>query len=209
MRWQVLALGLLVAGCGSSPKTHFYTLVPETPAAADPAPTHGPKLRVGRIELPSTLDRTSLVTLGPGTAVSVSDQDRWAAPLKELVQRTLTADLRARLGPSRILDPGDPTPPAGVHIVALNLQAFGADSSGEVVLAGDWTLARSAGGSQRVLGVHPVTLRDSAGSTQAGPVSAAMSGVLGKLADRIAAADAGEMPRSDQRRSSLAAAGAK
>ena len=184
----MLAAALLLAGCGGSPKTHFYTLVPEPPAAHDPAATRGPPLRVGRIELPGTLDRASLVILGPGTTVSVSDQDRWAAPLKELVRRALTADLRRRLGASLVLDPGDPAPPHGVRAVAVNLQQFAADSAGEVTLAGDWTLVRTAGNMQRVLGVHAVTLRQAAGSTHGSAVSAAMSKLLGRLADRIAGA---------------------
>ncbi|HTW71256.1 MAG TPA: PqiC family protein [Acetobacteraceae bacterium] len=186
MKRLVLATALVLAGCGSSPATHFYTLVPQPPAHADPVVSPKLPLQLGRITLPVTLDRLGLVTFGPGTAVSVSDQDRWAAPLKDLVRSVLTSDLRQRLGASRVLDPGVAVPGGRVLIVALDVQRFAADHSGEVVLAADWTLVRAAGNSQQVLGVHRVTLRAPAGSTRGNAVSAAMSNLLGELADRIA-----------------------
>lgn len=186
MKWFVVAVALALAGCGGSPKTHFYTLVPEAAAHQNPPASHAPPLQVGRVALPGTLDRAAMVTLGPGTAVSVSDQDRWSAPLNELVRRTLTADLRQRLGDTNVLDPGDPAPPHGVRMVVLNVQQFGADSAGQVVLTADWTVARLVGGKQTAQAPHTVTLHASAGSTHGAAVSAAMSKVLGELADRIA-----------------------
>ena len=93
-----IVLVLAMTACGSSPKTHFYTLdaVPATQHADHAARSDVP-VTVGRVELPGTLDRLSIVTRGDRNQVSVSDQDRWAAPLDELVRRALTDDLRMRL----------------------------------------------------------------------------------------------------------------
>jgi len=185
MKRLILAAALALAGCGSSPKADFYTLVPVPPAHADPAAARVP-LQLGKITLPEMLDRSEMVTLGPGTAVSVSDRARWAAPLKDLLRSALTTDLRDRLGASRVRDAGVPVPGGRALIVALDVQQFAAGSSGDVVLTADWTLVHAAGNAQRVLGVHRVTLRASAGSTRGEAVSSAMSRVLGELADQIA-----------------------
>jgi uncharacterized lipoprotein YmbA len=131
------------------------------------------------------LDRSGIVTLGPGTAVSVSDQDRWAAPLKGLVQTALTTDLRDRLNALRVLAPGAAVPGDRVLIIELVVRRFAAESSGDVVLAVDWTLVRTAGNAQRIMGVHQVTLQAPVGSTRGDAVSTAMSHVLGELVDQI------------------------
>jgi len=186
MKRLILAVALALAGCGSSPKTHFYTLVPRPPAQADPAPVSKIPLRLGRITLPAALDRSGLVIFGPGTAVSVSDQDRWAAPLKDLVRSALTADLRQRLGPSRVLDPNVAAPAGKLLIVTLDIRRFAAQASGDVVLAADWTLVRTTRNVQHVLGVQQATLLAPSGSTGGKAVSEAMSDLLGKLANRIA-----------------------
>jgi uncharacterized lipoprotein YmbA len=177
-------LGFLLAGCGSSPETHFHTLVAVPPATSPDATVSGPKLQVGRVGLPSALDRLSMVTMGPGTQVNVSDQDRWVAPLNELVRRALTLDLRARLGDSRVLAPGD-TAPDNARIVALNIQEFSAGASGTLVLDTDWTLGGQSGRNP-----HTEHTRLEVKATSPGPddMAGAMSRALGQLADRIAAA---------------------
>ncbi len=184
MRWLVLAILLGLVGCGGGPKTQFYTLVPEGPAAQADPPWHGRSLKVGHVELPADLDRASLVTLGPGPAMSVSDQDRWAAPLDELAQRALTEDLRARLGDAAVLAPADPVPPGGVRTVVLAVQRFSGDSAGQVILAADWAVAN--GNPPKPGPLHHVRIVEDAGSTQGSAVAAAMSRALGRLADQVA-----------------------
>ena len=185
MRWLLLAaLVLGLAGCGGGPKTRFYTLVPVGPDRTVAADFHGLPLRVGHVELPADLDRASLVTLGPGTAVSVSNDERWVAPLDQLVRTALTADLRARLGQGAVLAPNDPVPPRGERTVVLAVQRFSSDSAGQVVLTADWSLARQH--PPRPGPLHHVRIVAAAGSTQGGAVADAMSRALGRLADHIA-----------------------
>jgi uncharacterized protein len=183
----LLAVLLAAGGCGSSPKTRFYTLMPVPSAnqAAEMARS-GPPLTVGHVELPGTLDRAALVTQGPGPAITVSSDERWAAPLDELVRRALTGDLRARLGPTAVLAPGDPEPPGGVRRLALTVQRFNADSDGELVLEADWTLA--TGHPPKAGAIHHVHIAENAGSTEGDRVARAMSRALGVLADDISRA---------------------
>ncbi len=179
----VLLLILALPACGSSPKTHFYTL-DKTPAKHTITPGHNvASLEVGDVNLPSTLDRLALVTRGTGNQVNVSDQDRWAAPLDELVRRALTADLRERLPAGSVLAPGDPTS-QGARTLMLNVQQFMADSTGHVVLEADWSLQRA----DKPGGVRHEAIQTTTNGQGAEAIADAMSRALGELADRITAA---------------------
>lgn len=185
MKWMVLALGapLLLAGCGSSPPTHFFTLTP-VPSSGSPGTLRGKPLQVRDIELPPTMDRQQLMISGPGTQVQLLGQDRWAAPLKGLVRHTLTEDLRQRLGDRNVVSADVPQPPGGVQVLVLTVHQFGADVSGQVTLDVDWSLGRGNPPKQ-VMQQHE-TVHVSAGSTEPGAIAQAMSRALGQVADRIA-----------------------
>ena len=149
-KWALTLLPiLLLAGCGSSPTTHFHTLIAVPPAQTMSRPSAlDLPIQVGDVNLPGTLDRLSLVTRGSGTAVNLSDQDHWAAPLDELIRRALTSDLRDRLGTEHVLAPGDPRPHGAVLVVALNIQRFSGDAAGDVVLEADWMIGKSSAGER-------------------------------------------------------------
>lgn len=186
MRWLLVTpVLLLLAGCGMGPKTRFYALVPVPPAAPAAAfGVPGRPLEVGDIALPAELDRASLVLNGPGTAVSVSNDEQWAAPLGGMIRATLTADLRRRLGAARVVAPSDPTPPGGVRMVVVTLDRFSTDTAGRVVLEADWALTQ--GHPPKPGPIRHIRITEDAGSTEGGAVAAAMSRALGRLADRIA-----------------------
>jgi uncharacterized lipoprotein YmbA len=169
----VLALG----ACGSSPKTQFYTL---DPVGGAPTTAHGTPLQIGHVDLPGALDRQSIVTHAAGNRVDISDQDRWAAPLDELVRRALTEDMRTRLPHGTVLTAGDTAPP-GTRTLKLNVQQFMPDTSGDVVLDADWGLEHSGKtGTPRHASIQ--TRMDGHGGEA---IANAMSRALGQLADDI------------------------
>ncbi len=185
-RWAPLLLVIALAACGSSPKTEFYTLVPETPATTARVDAKAPPIQVGRVDLPSTLDRTALVIQGSDAHIIVSDRDRWAGPLDTLVRQALSDDLRARLGTAAVLAPGDPAPAGKVRQLLVVIERFSADSAGHVVLEADWTVG--SGNPPRPGATHHERVEENAGSTEGGSVAAAMSRAIGRLADKIAQA---------------------
>jgi len=184
MRWALLLTLTALVACGSSPKTEFYTLVSVKPTTTARMDAKGPPIQVGRVDLPSTLDRTALVIQGSDAHVIVSDRDRWAGPLDTLVRQALSDDLRARLGTAAVLAPGDPAPPSKVRQLLVVIERFSADSAGRVVLEADWTVG--SGNPPRPGARHHERVEENAGSTQGGSVAAAMSRALGLLADAIA-----------------------
>jgi uncharacterized protein len=177
MRLAVLLLMLTLAGCGSSPKTRFYTLDPVDGARAT---SGGAPIQLGHVALPGALDRQSIVTHATGNRVDISDQERWAAPLDELVRRALAADMRARLPNGIVLAEGDPTP-AGTRTLVLNVQQFMPDASGKVLLEVDWTLQHAGKpGVPRHLSIQ-TQMHGQGGEA----IADAMSRALGQLADDI------------------------
>jgi uncharacterized protein len=182
-RLTALLLALSLTACGSSPKTQFYTL-DAVPGAQQAQTVHprGPVM-VGHVDLPATLDRLWMVKGGSGNAIEVSDVDRWAAPLDELVRNALTEDLRSRLPPGTVLAPGD-TAPENTRTVTLNVLHFMADQSGRVLLDADWSVQR---GNQHGTPQH-AEIQVSGSGTSGAAVAAAMSQAVAQLADRIATA---------------------
>ncbi|MGH8766435.1 MAG: PqiC family protein [Burkholderiales bacterium] len=83
---------LALAGCGSTPKTNFYTLSP----AAAPAPTGARvsySVAIGAIALPDGIDRPQLVVRTGANQVSVAEFERWVGAPKDEIARALAANL--------------------------------------------------------------------------------------------------------------------
>lgn len=95
----LLAAGALLAlaGCGSSPVTHFYTLSP----AAAPAPAaagNAPIVAIGAVQLPDGLDRPQIVLRGAGNQVTFSEFERWLGSPKDEIAQAVAGALRQSLG---------------------------------------------------------------------------------------------------------------
>jgi uncharacterized protein len=184
--WPAVLLALVLAGCGSSAPTQFYTLS-SVPAASRLPGGFGkaPPLQVGRVDLPGDLDRDAVVTRLSPNRLNVSDQDRWGGPLDEMIQRVLASDLSARLPSGKVLAPGDPVPPGGARTIKINIRQFVGDAAGHVVLDVNWSLLSAKQSTPELL--RHETLTADAGSTRVSAIVAAMSRLLGELSDRIAA----------------------
>jgi len=183
MRLCCLALLFLLAACGNSPPSRFYTLDPTGAGSSGVVRAKG-AVAVGQITLPAELDRLSLVTREGANRIAVSDQDRWAAPLDGMIRRVLATDLSRRLPAGAVVAPGDPVPP-GARMVTLTIRSFIGDASGHVVLDADWAVSQGRGHPAII---HRETIAREAGSGDAAAIAAAMSQAIGSLADRIASA---------------------
>jgi uncharacterized protein len=175
-----LAVGAcLTAGCGTSPPTRFFTLDATAPATHFEA--HSAPLEVDAVHLPSTLDRETIVRGETDHQLAISARDRWGADLGELIRRVLTQDLEARLPAGMVLPPDAPAPDnaRGLVVEILSFQPQGP----VIVLDADWTLLE--GSPVRPALQRSVHLQEAVGSSTNDQV-AAMSRLLGQLADRIA-----------------------
>jgi uncharacterized lipoprotein YmbA len=188
---HILAIGsltLLLAACASAP-TRFHTLDPVPPAAAAAGRALAPPVRLDSVTLPAELDRPQIVRrAGPGN-LDVADDDRWAGPLDEIARHALATDLAQRLPPGSTIRPDDPAPPKLLRGLDVEIDRFEGDLAGGVVLAAHWTLLDSAGNQPAAS--HEERIEIPAGGAAIDATVAGMSGALGLLADRIAAAVSG------------------
>jgi uncharacterized protein len=174
---------LVLCGCGSSPPTKFYALSTAVPSSTPLAAAHpGPPIRVVAIHIPPMLDRQEIARPSAGNQLVINGEERWVAPLDEMIQQILTRDLMTRLPPGGVILPGAPAP-AQVDSIVVTILQFQSDVTGSVVFQGSWSLLTPGGAS-------PALIRDFHYTASATPQStgeevAAMSTLLGQLADDI------------------------
>ena len=181
MRRSFLALPALLAAC-TSPDSTFFTLAVRSGAVV----RGGPKLiEVRRVSLPGYLDRPEVVRSSTDYRLRIPSTERWGEPLGDMIGRVLAEELTSRMPGSTAFSAAGAISSLPDASVEIDLQRFDADPSNQVVL-----LAQVAVASERNRDLSPAqTVRltaQAAGSSTADQV-AAMSGVLGQLADRIAA----------------------
>lgn len=184
--------GLVLASCGTSPQTHYFTLT-TVPGTAQERGSISSPVTVAAVHVPPSLDRRELMRRTGANTVEISDQDRWTAPLGEMSRRVLSQDLAARLPKDMVVLPDAPSPPHTRQIV-VTLAEFGPDANGKTTLAGSWSLLE---GTQAT----PVWRRDVTLETRspagAGSEAMAMSELLGELAGQIASTLAETSDRSE------------
>jgi uncharacterized protein len=178
-----LVFAAILAGCGSSPPTRFYALDAVKPQGSVPSQTAGTPVKVNAVHIPPLLDRRAIVRRQAGNQLDISSQDHWGASFGEMARGVLTQDLQSRMAPGTIIPPDAPAP-ADARGLVVDILSFVPDGSGQVGLTCDWALLEGAPAHTTLL--RTVHLSQPGGDSPSSQ-AAAMSELLGKLADRIAA----------------------
>ena len=164
IKLSVLALLLLsLAGCGSSPKSSFYTLSSETSPGAATASVAPYSVALGAITLPAMLDRPQMVVRVDANRVEIDEFHRWAGPLQQELARVLAVNMAQALGVARVLTNADSAAASADYRVALDIQRFDSTPGSGVTVEAVWTVSRSARGGSRsghALVQEPVTAKD-------------------------------------------------
>lgn len=186
MRRIVLASLLVLAGCASPPQT-LYTL------AAQPGPIQNLRisgLELRRVGLAGYLDRDVIVRSAAGYRLSVTANERWAEPLGRMLDRVLTEDLAQRLPKTLVFAESGAIGGNPSLILEINVQRMDMDAGGEVVLLAQVALRRDGSKAAPRTWTERLTARPVGQGTA--ELVATMSGLLGRLADRIAERAAGK-----------------
>jgi hypothetical protein len=141
-------------------------------------------VRLERLTIPTELDRSELVRRTDPTRVELLENDRWAAPLDDMIRRVLTSDLAARLPADRVADPNEPAGGERRQSLAVDIQRFDGDSACQVTLRAAWVLRQPDGQSLRGSEAERVS---SGACSGAASLPQAMSQALAQLSDRLAA----------------------
>lgn len=177
----LLLSALLLAGCGSTPKTSFYTLTPA--AAGTRADAKGSySVAIGPVAIPDSVDRPQMVLRTGANQVAISEFERWAGPLRNEIALALAENLRSRLGGASVF-----TYPQGIGAdvnVSVDVQRF--DSAlGEVATVEVLWQVRPAKGAPRS---GRSQVREAAGGAGYDALVAAHGRALAAVSGDIAAA---------------------
>jgi uncharacterized lipoprotein YmbA len=132
-------LGLALGGCGSTPVTHYYSLLP---AADTAAATAGPPLQFEMlpVNLPAQVDRAEMV-VRQGDELTPVDTRQWAAPLGNELQNAFSVALTRRLGAHDVYGlPHDATLPT--YRVKIAVQRFDSALGGVARIDASWSVQR-------------------------------------------------------------------
>lgn len=175
----------LVAACGSSPTTNFYTLasVPPDPAATSPVRQTQAVIAVGPLSLPDYLDRPQLVTRTSPYTMSLAAFDQWAGPLSDMLPRVLVEDMAQRLPGDRVVSFPQVSGPSFDYRIAVSANQFDIDANGGATLLASWQVY-AAGAPEARLVDDDVFHHDATGSGYGASV-AAMSATLADLSQRL------------------------
>ncbi|KVF23104.1 hypothetical protein WJ07_16525 [Burkholderia vietnamiensis] len=183
MKWAVVALAAVLAGCGHSPPTRYVALS-ATPATSAHADGLIEPVQLTAVHVPAELDRPEVVVQRSANRVWIDEGARWAGPLDRMMRRTLAQDLLTRLPTGAVVLPDAPRPPDTRTLVVTVLDVH-ADDGGTLTLEAAWTVL--AGRPERVSASREMTLTASLTQHGAAAQAAALSAILGRLADQIAA----------------------
>ena len=193
-RQFLLSAILIVAGllpaCTTTPQANFYML--DTSGRVSPETSSQLVVAIGPVDLPQYLDRPHIVSRTGGNRLRVDEFNRWAGSLEEDITRVLTRRVGDRLGtlrvygyPSRVVADTD-------YRVAVDVRVFDGALGGEVVLETSWALIDDRAGE--VVRTRQVSYRGTAQGNDYDAYTAALSALLGELADDLAAV-IGELAR--------------
>ena len=175
--FMLFLVATLAACAATGGKERFFTLnAPEPPAAADSAPS----VAVVSVTVPDLVDRPQIVVRAGPNQVGMSEQARWAEPLRGAIARVVTANLAAamngKVAPQRGADPD--------YRVTLDVQRFESTLGDGVLIDAVWSVAPKSG--ERRTG--RTVAREKARGPDYDGLAAAHSAALATVSREIAAA---------------------
>jgi uncharacterized lipoprotein YmbA len=183
-RLLALAIAVTVGGWGGSPvRESFFTLSAPTSAAGVPQ-SASPAIFVGPVSVPEAVDRSQLVLRTGANQVEVSEQYRWAEPLKNAIPRVIGDTLSRELGTSRVLTSRSAAALPVDYRVAIEIQRFDSSLQSGATVDALWTVTKVDGNVRRA----GRTLATEAAANDAASLAAAHGRALDRVGRDIAAA---------------------
>jgi hypothetical protein len=183
---SLLALGVVLAACAGAPapKEQYFTLSSPNPGVAPPA-SDSPSIYVGPVTVPEAVDRPSMVLRTSPNQVDVSDDYRWAEPLRNAIPRVIGDVLSRELGTSRVLtNRSASATPVDIR-VAIEIQRFDASLGDGATIDAVWSVKNIANGKSHN---GRSVVHEAASSHDPAGIAAAASRALERVGGEIAQA---------------------
>lgn len=134
-------VSLLLTACGSSPPVRYFSLSTSVDAVGQEG-DDTVALGFGPIHIPEYLNRSQLVTRGPGQEIKVDEFNRWVEPLSEALHRIVSTDVdNAVDGLVVVAFPWESAVRREVDYRLLgDVIRFDADRAGRVILDVQWSI---------------------------------------------------------------------
>jgi uncharacterized lipoprotein YmbA len=173
-----------VLGCGSSPEPTFYALGPTAgPTGPQAQASLSRVIEVRRPALAGYLDRPGIVTRVADYRLRVVSEERWGEPLADMMARVLAQDLAERLPGSTVVSEASGMSADPDVLVELEVRRFDVGDDGDLVLLANVGVQPARGRAATVWTTLVLKTRPASAGTAS--LVAAMSGLLGRLADGI------------------------
>lgn len=143
---RVALVSALVAACGSSPPSQFFTLdAPASLVRAPDATAAKYSVVVGPVTVPDRVDRPQLVIRTAPHQVDIVEFARWAEPLRESIPRVIAGEVQARLPDARVAASTPSLAAAADYRVTVAIERFDATPGGEAIVDAVWTIGGPRG----------------------------------------------------------------
>lgn len=144
-----LLLGVALLGCAEDPGPAYYLLVPEGEASrADPAQPARNVIGLRELALPLYARRTQIATVGPGGAVTLSEEHRWAEEVPRASTRVVARTLTDLVGRTVFIEPWPQGTEPTVR-VDIEVDYFAGRLDGELRFEGQYRIVPANGGEAR------------------------------------------------------------
>ena len=138
----------VLAGCGSSPKSTFYTL--SSGAAPERAPATAPlNVAIAAVTVPDIVDRPQFVVRVAANQVTIDEFARWAAPLKDEIPRVIADNLTRLLNGARVATQPQGGNADADYLLAIGVQRFDSALGDAATVEVLWTVRPPKGGAPK------------------------------------------------------------
>ncbi|HEY0340954.1 MAG TPA: PqiC family protein, partial [Steroidobacteraceae bacterium] len=150
----ICAMSLVTLVACTSPRERLYTLQGPVSLGAEVSggAEHRATVFLGPVSIPAEVDRPQLVERGGAYHVTLTEQDRWAVPLREALPRLLAEELTRKSHDRRFVPPSSGAIATPSARLAVDIQRFEGSRSDGVVVRAHWVYRSTVADSVPVEG---------------------------------------------------------
>lgn len=188
MAFVTICAGILIlTACGGrTPPAKFYTLQPVEQSTMGKSLNLEVALAIGPVAIPAENDRPQIVTREAGNAISFSDYNRWASPLRSSIASVIAQNIRSLLDSEQVTPFTRENIFQPTHRLVININRYDSRPAREFLIDATWSIKAIKG--NKLLLIKSTTVREPLKSAKYEELVAAQSKALAALSTIMAEA---------------------